>query len=128
MKGVYKMIEVLVKEVGKELEERTVEHTIEALQEIVQGYFRNVNLPRNIIMWVNEEGNLRPLPLNLFLKKDREFSPIVGNVFFTGTTMSGDTVSLSDYQKDWLKKNMVSGGHAYEGARETYRLSVLKVR
>jgi hypothetical protein len=38
--------------------------TLEEIQAFVGGYFETVFLPGKKIMWINEEGKLRNLPLN----------------------------------------------------------------
>lgn len=118
-------VEIIVKKVGGNLEEKMIENSVGALQEIVGGYFRTVNLPMGIIMWVNEEGNHMNMPLNLFIVTEFEFMPIVGNVFFTGFSKSGETISLTTEQKKWIAENVKESGHETDPNLGAYKLSVI---
>lgn len=74
------------------------ENTLEAMQEIVGGYIEAVRITENIVLWVNEEGLLKQLPLNFYLSNSsgEPISPIVGDVLFTGVDSEGDNISLTD--------------------------------
>ena len=56
-------------------------------------------------MWLNEEGKLIDLPLNVALTGDDVFNVldiIQGNVFFAGHDGEGGTIGLTDAQITWI--------------------------
>lgn len=57
-------IKVLVIEPGKNPEEREIDNTLEAMQEIVGGYIECVTLTTDLVVICNEEGRLLGLPYN----------------------------------------------------------------
>jgi len=57
-------IRVLVIEPGKNPEEREIDNTLEALQEIVGGYIECVTMATDLVVICNEEGRLMDLPFN----------------------------------------------------------------
>lgn len=74
------------------------EPTLEYMQGIVNGYIEAVWLPENAVMWVNEEGLLKGLPINTLASALAE-RVIVGNVVITSVTEEGETAPLPD---TWL--------------------------
>ncbi|MEI9948258.1 MAG: DUF3846 domain-containing protein [Pseudomonadota bacterium] len=86
-------IRVLVYEPGKPGRVLDVPNTIEALQELVDGFFEVLRDSRSgIQLYVNEEGAPRGLPPN------RRFGAhdVVGTAVFTRHDERGDTARLSD--------------------------------
>ncbi|MBR3008356.1 MAG: DUF3846 domain-containing protein [Stomatobaculum sp.] len=57
-------IKVLVIEPGKNPEEREIDNTLEAMQEIVGGYIECVTMATDLVIIDNEEGRLMDLPYN----------------------------------------------------------------
>ena len=57
-----KRINVVVKEPGKPAERRTIDNTLEALQQLVGGYIETVTFASDVLAIVNEEGRLLGLP------------------------------------------------------------------
>lgn len=76
------------------------EGELRQLQKAVDGLVQPLDLQENITMWVNEEGLLRDLPLNLmptmlFKEMFDQTTPILGDVIFTGgTDEEGNTEEL----------------------------------
>lgn len=52
-------IKVLVKRPGKKWEEQTIPNTLQALQEIVDGYIETVTLTTDLVAICNEDGRIR---------------------------------------------------------------------
>ena len=73
-----KRIRIAVKEPGQGWEMREAEDSLPVYQQIVGGYIEHIcTLPRGILIFGNEEGKLRRLPLNMIVNGD----PIVGTLF-----------------------------------------------
>ena len=70
-------IRVLVIEPGKNQEEREIDNTLEALQEIVGGHIECVTMATDLVVICNEEGRLMDLPFNCE----------ICNVLFVGTIL-----------------------------------------
>lgn len=69
--------------------------TADELHALVEGYLECVYLPDGRIMWINEEGKLQGLPLNMvatFLALDalQRGDVIVGNAVITSTVEVGE--------------------------------------
>ena len=74
-------MKVIVKEPNKYPEEREIENTLEAFQEIVDGYIEVVPFPyKDALLVCNEEGKLMGLEPNMILGRDI----IVGTVVICG--------------------------------------------
>lgn len=74
-----------------------IENTLEALQEAVGGYIEPVYRPNEIVMLVNEEGNLIGLEPNIF--------GLVGNILVVHNG-GEDFISLSDDEiKEWMESD-----------------------
>jgi hypothetical protein len=117
------MIRYVLKNVGEGLKAEEGDLPLEAMQKIVGGYLDVVALPNDIDMWVNDEGLLDGLPLNLCITRTHfDDQPIVGNVFFTSHDPHGQTVSLNIDQIEWLKENLTVRGLYVEEMRLIYNI------
>ncbi len=83
---------------------------LEELQKAVGGYIEAINLPNYGTGYVNEEGKLNNLPLNIVAtmaySKSNGFSHdvLVGDVIFTGdVNEEGNTDDISDKFVDFVK-------------------------
>ena len=85
-------MKVLIKEPGKPAEERDIENTLEALQEIVGGNIEAVYYSPAVVIWVNEEGKYLGLAPN-FINEDCD-DIICGTVVATRVNDSGDCADL----------------------------------
>lgn len=94
-------IQILVKEVGKEPEVRTIPNTLEALQEIVGGYIETVFTKSGLVLICDEDGKLKRKPRNFLWGDDI----IVGTVFFVGNT-GEDFRGLTDSEIERLKESL----------------------
>lgn len=100
------MKDILIKKIGEELEPGQFE-TLKDMQAIVEGHIELVSLAHEIDMWVNEEGLLEELPLNVVMIKDGQvIQYIVGNVFFASHDSHGESISLNSFQKKWIEDNL----------------------
>ena len=63
-----KVLKILVKEPDKEPYIKEIEHSLEAMQEIVGGYIESVEMPgmRNVDLYVNEEGKNVPMVMGCY--------------------------------------------------------------
>ena len=100
-------IRVLVKEPGKEPEVREIEHTLEGMRAVVEGYIECPPSELNglgVDLWANEEGKLNGLAPNITLFGGRDV--VVGTVFLAANDGEGATIGLSDEQVEaaraWL--------------------------
>ena len=73
------------------------ENTLDALQEIVEGYIEYVTIDRGLAMIVNEEGLLRGMDYNKLASRFYAGPCIVGNALIVGTKF-GENISLTDEQ------------------------------
>ena len=90
-----------------ELKQKDINNTLEALQEIVEGYIEipflsEVFFKNDIDIIINEEGKfiegLNP-EIAIVRKRDNQIADIVyGNCIFASHDEQGETVSLSDEQ------------------------------
>lgn len=78
-------MKVLVKEPGKPAEVREIENTLQAMQEIVEGFIEVVRLAEDLLLVVNEEGKINGMKPNFICCGIL----ICGPAFFCGVT-SGD--------------------------------------
>lgn len=116
---------IVVKEVGKELKFEETEITLEKMQKLVGGYIECFRLPNNIDMWLNEEGILEQLKLNvLILNKEtgQEEHHILGNIFFASHDDEGNTIGLTNKQIDWISENIKLIGNAKYPNEEEYEV------
>ena len=88
-------IEVVFLPVKGPAELRTIPNTLEALQDLVEGYIEVSVLTSALYLIFNEDGNMRSLPLNPHVK-DRWGHSLLGNVIFSRVdTASGGHVSVT---------------------------------
>lgn len=101
-------IKIVSLEVGSLPKIKEVPNTLDAVQELVGGYLEAVYLPYGIILMANEEGMLMDLPVNFYtvvLNMEGKMKPtatIHGNVFFTSSDTSGEFISLTEEQIDYI--------------------------
>ena len=67
------MIKVIVKEPGKDPEDKMVKNELHALQEIVGGLIEVVPIGNGVLLVANEEGKIRDLPFNCKIAGRRIF-------------------------------------------------------
>lgn len=92
-------IKVLHVRVGEAPEVKEVEHTLEALQDLVGGLLDVVALPDGVDLWCNDEALLVESPrLNRVLWRVNLFgggsTPVFGDFFLARHDDEGNTVSL----------------------------------
>jgi hypothetical protein len=96
-------MQVMVKKVGQTGEIKEMESGLEPMQAIVGGWIERVALPYKIDLWINEEGMIENLPLNLITTLEgTAVHQIYGDVFFASHDGEGNTVGLDDFQVKWL--------------------------
>ena len=84
-----------------------MEHSLEEMQKVVDGWLESLRLTETCTMWINEEGKLRDDLQRNFLLLDRGHNPIdevKGDVLFTGLDEEGNTVGLSDIDLHVIQK------------------------
>lgn len=91
------MIKVIVKEPGKDPEDKMVKNELHALQKIVGGLIEVVPIGNGVLLVANEEGKIRDLPFNCKIAGHRIF----GTFFLCGDgapefTSFPDDVSLTE--------------------------------
>lgn len=120
-------IKVLAKKVGEELKLVEFEHSYDNMCKIVEGRLEVVGLPKNIDMWLNEEGLLEQKSANVItFLKGQQVHQIVGNIFFAGHDDEGETISLTEEQMEWLKEFTVKCGIAkYHDGRESNQIHAI---
>lgn len=98
------MIKVVIVEPGKEPYVKVIKNTLEAMQEIVEGYIEQVSLEEtdkhSLVLICNEEGKLIGLPGNRRIGND-----IIAGTFFVAAVDidSGELVSLTEDQIKSIK-------------------------
>ena len=90
----------IIKRPGQPAFRREIDNTLEALQELVDGYIETLTIG-NIVMVINEEGKLRRLPLNFRLGSDS----IRGTAVFLSTD-GDDFCSLGTEQENYLLRRL----------------------
>ena len=106
---------IIIKKVGQPCEVKTIEKLeLEDMQEMVGGLIECLHVGNGVDMWLNDEGKLFNLPLNIVIgSQDKEIlDTIQGNVFFAGNNNLGETIGLSDEQVDWVKNKLECGEFA----------------
>lgn len=103
-------MEIMIKKVGQEaVLVKDWEHSYENMKKIVGGYIECVSLPHGIDMWLNEEGLLEQLPLNLQTSMNGQVvHVIVGDVFFAGHDGEGETIGLTSGQQKFIRERLTS--------------------
>lgn len=88
-------VRVLVIEPGELPEVREVEHDdLKAFQALVGGYVETVNLTSDIMLICNEEGKLKGLPGNRYI---RELDDVIVGIFLICRyNDEGEVISLTD--------------------------------
>jgi len=88
------MINIVFKKPSEKPIIMEIENTLEKLQELVEGYIEVVpaNDDKSILMIVNEEGLLKDLKPNVWIKQ----TCIVGNIIFVQNGDDGEFHSLTD--------------------------------
>lgn len=103
------VIKILVKRVKEKPEVVKVENALSPLQDLVKGYLETVQLNRDIIMVVNEEGKLLDLENNFHvISQQRILDTVVGNAFFVSSE-GAEFTSLSDKQIETIQKALSNG-------------------
>ena len=94
-------LRIVIVEPGKEPYEREIDHTLEKLQGIVEGYIETTwdeGLPKGTLIVCNEEGKLLGLPQNRVLWRDGRPVDVVAGTFFIAGAGDEDFISLTDEQ------------------------------
>lgn len=110
-----KMMIVMRKQVGKQLELKAINYTLKDMQGLVGGLVEHVYLACKIVMVINEEGIPRNEPLNFYysgklintshVTPTFRAYPIFGDVFFASLNEDGsDLVSLDFKQIEIISK------------------------
>ena len=100
-----KVLKVLVKEPDKEPYVKEIEHSLEAMQEIVGGYIESVDMPgiNCVDLFVNEEGKLDRLQGNFWLPEYEDC--VVGTCYMVGYDPEEcDSIDITDKQIAECKK------------------------
>lgn len=77
-----KMISAIIIEPGKDPRMETIHNELHTLQRLVDGYIEVCPLAEDMVMIINEEGKLRHLPQNFWMKVVGDY--IVGTAVFVG--------------------------------------------
>ena len=99
---------------GCPLEILQVENSLETLQELVGGYIESVHVSKSlngnyIDIIVNEEGRLLGLDVSAIIyAHDVIIADLCGPIIFTSHDETGETVSLTNEQIDYLQQICVS--------------------
>ena len=92
-------IRVLVVEPEKDPEVRTIENSLEGIQQIVQGYIECVTLHdkagEDLVLICNEEGKIRNLQMNAIIP---EIDDMIFGTFLIAGTDRDEFASLTDEQ------------------------------
>lgn len=105
-------INVLVKNTDKHNWSTKDVSTLEDMQKIVGGLIERVQLPHNIDLWLNEEGMINGLDINIMIlwsDNPAYQQPIYGPIFLASYDDNGETNSLTYSQKQWLVNNFILG-------------------
>jgi len=70
-------IMVLYKEPKKICERKIIQNRLTDFRELVEGNFECVRLGRRVVLFCNEEGKLKNLPLNVPLGEDPIHGPLI---------------------------------------------------
>ncbi|NTW04549.1 MAG: DUF3846 domain-containing protein [Peptococcaceae bacterium] len=94
-----KTINVAIKEPGKNIELLEIENTLQACQQIVDGYIEVLNINNKILLICNEEGKFNDLKRNFSIPGDIIF----GTVFFCRAEEDSFS-SILDEDIDFIKQ------------------------
>jgi len=100
-------MKVLYKEPFKNIFERDVPNTLEALQSLVGGYIEPVTLDDSCVMLCNEEGKFSNLQANFRMNAIDDF--IFGPVVFLGTE-GEEFCDIDDFHADKIRESFTKGG------------------
>jgi hypothetical protein len=91
------LVKVLAYRIGEKPAMIEIENGLKASQEFVGGYIEEVRLASNISVICNEDGNLKPLPINAAVKTIHgPYVSIRGNFFVVGVTQEGEFCDLTE--------------------------------
>lgn len=114
-------ISIMVKKVGKGFEEREMEKGLKNMQALVGGLIEAVALKEGVDLWVNEEGLLNESELNMVLLQNGAAQAYyAGDAFFASVNDEGETIGLTDKQKQWIRDNIIEVGVTKNKEGETY--------
>lgn len=102
-------MQIIIKKVGEPHEVRTMEKLeLEDMQSMVGGYIECLHVGNGVDMWLNDEGKLYNLPVNLVLgTSDKQvLDTIHGDIFFASADDEGATVGLTVEQIDWIEDKL----------------------
>ena len=75
---------------------------LENLQKTVEGYIESINIEDDIYILLNEDGKLKLLGGNFWIRKPGFLDYIVGTIIVCRVNKDGDIVDLPDkYLKHW---------------------------
>lgn len=101
-------IRILVVEPNKKPYQIKIEHTVENMQNIVNGLIDYIELEHNVDLIFNEEFYILKLPFNKIVKNN-----IICGTFFIAGQHDGNTISLSRKQIKKYKKIFAVDNKAY---------------
>ena len=108
-------IRVLVVEPWKDPEVRTIENSLEGIQQIVQGYIECVTLHdkagENLVLICNEEGKIMNLPMNANVP---EINDVIFGTFLIASTDRDEFASLTDGQIFEMNERFMLNGRDEE--------------
>lgn len=104
-------IRVIVKKVGEEPQITEIENSYEAISSIVEGYVEHIYLSNEVGCWLNEEGKLKQLPLNMKLQdcKGKNFDLLNGNLVLIQEEEDKISISMTDENVDKYLKQFGEG-------------------
>lgn len=108
-------MKIIFKKVGCPTEVREFDKLeLADMQNMVGGLIECFHVGNGVDMWLNDEGKLLPLPINLAIgSQDKEIlDTIHGDVFFASGNGEGDTVGLSEEQINWVNKQFDEAEYA----------------
>ena len=108
-------MKIITKKVGYAEEVREIETLeLEDMQKMVGGLIECFHVGNGVDMWLNDEGKLLSLPVNIAIgSAEREIlDTIHGDVFFASGNDEGETIGLTDEQIDWIHGKLESGDFA----------------
>ena len=108
-------IRVLVVEPEKDPEVRTIENSLEGIQQIVQGYIECVTLHdkagEDLVLICNEEGKIRNLQMNAIIP---EIDDMIFGTFLIAGTDRDEFASLTDEQIFEMNERFMLNGRDEE--------------
>lgn len=87
--------------VGEQIKEDTMKINLANMKEFVGGYIECVRVTDKVDMWLNEEGKLDNLAINvLLISNGKMYDTVHGDIFFASHDNEGNSVSLTDDDKN----------------------------